>query len=546
MISQATLRFPGLQQVVRWSFTLSHGVAPGVANIDIAPQFGVPAEIGTLEIRFVRNRLRFTDCAIDHALVRRDPRGMIVGLTLLDRRWKWRFGEISSRYNLRTRGERLDEATEKTPQELATLLLMALGESGFSVDELPNQTRPEVDWVAANPAGELAALCDALGCRIVLGLDDRVSIRRIGAGAELPNLLEQRTQTFGIDPPARPDSLKVVGGPTRFQTKFRLEAVGLDSDGSIVPIDQLDYVPAEGWSTESPAGFPNLASADARARAAASVYRWYRIKCTAPDNTAGTFRLPGDHGSVSDLWQLLPLEPGLVDTERGPDGIERAQPPIVEGIFWPGSPDGQNVPASRRYDRPFEIDAARGIVQFAEPVVKRDATNDTFAPAELYLTIGHLLYETDSRQELRFTDERPVPAAPTGAGVQILRRDDLVQTIVTRYSDTHNPTAVETNQDQLASEAAAALEAGLAALETRETAQAEYAGIVPISPDGAIYQVVWSGSPDGAVTHAGRLVEFATSVPAYAERQSLHAERLAEEESRRVARATARLLRSER
>src|SRR5262245_23514925 len=106
---QALLRFPGIQQVIRWSFTLSHGAAPSVATVDVAPQAGAPAEVGTLQIVFGSLRLQFPDCVVDHALVRRSPAGMVVGLTLLDRRWKWKFGEISGRYNLRTRSGALDE-----------------------------------------------------------------------------------------------------------------------------------------------------------------------------------------------------------------------------------------------------------------------------------------------------------------------------------------------------------------------------------------------------------------------------------------------------
>jgi hypothetical protein len=43
------------------------------------------------------------------------------------------------------------------------------------VSGLPNLSRPEVDWVFANPAQELAALAESLGCRVVLGLDGRVA-----------------------------------------------------------------------------------------------------------------------------------------------------------------------------------------------------------------------------------------------------------------------------------------------------------------------------------------------------------------------------------
>lgn len=243
---QPLLRFPGINGVVRWTFTLSHGISPSVCSVDIVPQATLPAEMGTLQILFGSVRMQFRDCLIDSAKVRRSGAGQIIGLAILDRRWKWKFGEISGRYNLRLKDGKVDPATEKTPHQLATLLFQAMGESSFSVGELPNTSRPEVEWSYANPAHELAALAESLGCRVVLGIDNRVSLRRIGTGALLPDVGAQRSEDFGFDPPTRPDSLKLIGGPTRFQTKFRLEAVGEDSDGSIRPIDQLTYKPTAG------------------------------------------------------------------------------------------------------------------------------------------------------------------------------------------------------------------------------------------------------------------------------------------------------------
>ena len=56
---------------------------PAVATVEIAPQAQAPAEVGTLQILFGALRLQFPDCAVDHALVRRSPAGMVVALTLL-------------------------------------------------------------------------------------------------------------------------------------------------------------------------------------------------------------------------------------------------------------------------------------------------------------------------------------------------------------------------------------------------------------------------------------------------------------------------------
>ena len=545
MALQALLRFPGVQQVMRWSYTMSHGITPGVCTIDIVPQFGVPAEVGTLQVLFGSVRLQFPGFVVDAARVRRSTSGMVVGLTLLDRRWKWKYGTISGRYNLRTSTGDLDRDTEKSPQELAALLLQALGEAGFSVSELPNVARPEVDWDLANPAGVLAALCEQLGCRVVLGLDNRVHLCRTGVGALLPAIDAQRTVSLGIDPPERPDSLLFVGGPSRWQTQFRLEAVGEDSDGTVRPIDELDYAPEEGWTTEPWIGFPNIDDAENRARATRSVYRWYRILCTAPAEEAGIFLLPGRHGQVEELWQVLPLENRLIDTEAGPDGIDRPQAPYIEGTWWDEGADGENL-EPRRFEGQFTLDTARGIVRFREPMVRRDPDDDTIHPAELYLTVAHPLHEQATRAEVRCWLERRMPGAPLGTGAQVVRRDDVVETFITRYSPDHQPTDVESNTIDVEREANAALDAALAQFQVLATADVEYAGIVPIPLDGAIQQVVWSGSPQGAVTRASRNQEFSIMVPSWKERRASETNRLAQENTRRLIRAAGRLQRGER
>src|SRR5579871_3314191 len=158
------LSFPGIDLVRSWSFTLSHGITPGVAHVEIAPQSDVPAEIGTMTISFGDVELDFPGCVLDSAQVRRDRSGMVVHLAILDRRWAWRYGAVSGRYNLRQQDGTLDASTEMAPQDLAALLLSAMGESNFDVSGLPNLARPEVDWVYANPAQELAELAESLGC----------------------------------------------------------------------------------------------------------------------------------------------------------------------------------------------------------------------------------------------------------------------------------------------------------------------------------------------------------------------------------------------
>ena len=214
-----------------------------------------------------------------------------MSVRILDRRWKWQYGEISGRYNIREKEEEylIDPDTEKKPRQLATLLLAAMGEVGYSVDELPNDNRPQKHWVSANPANELYQLCDSLGCRVVLGLDNRVRLRRVGSGASLPVLGIEISDSVGIDAQARPDSIKVVCGPTRYQARFFLEAVGKDVDGRIKFLDDLSYRPDDGWGAANVDGdFDDVRDESrcaAQKLAILSVFKWYRIEAPAVEHS---------------------------------------------------------------------------------------------------------------------------------------------------------------------------------------------------------------------------------------------------------------------
>jgi hypothetical protein len=509
------LSFPGVSLVRSWSFTLSRGVTPSVALVEIAPQYDLPAEIGALVIEFDGVTLEFPDCALDSATVRRDRSGMIVSLAILDRRWAWRFGQITGRYNLRDEAGRLDSDTEQSPRELAALLFAAMGEAAGDASFLPDDARPMVDWVYANPADALQNLAEDLGCAVVLGLDGAITLQPLGEGVDLPETGTERTRNFGIDPPTRPDSLLLVCGPTRYETMFRLEAVGQEPTGEIVPIDDLSYAPAAGWANEAWLGFANIADANSRAKARQMVYRWYRIKCTAPSNADGQFAIAGYEGEIAELRQLLPLEPQRVSTYSDVDGTLRPEPPEISGVYWDRALDGRNVPTQRRYRGSFTVDVERGIVKFAEPVMQVNPSAAAgFLEAELYLTIGHTVQDLERHVADRYTTERALAGESAGTGPAVIRRDDLTRTVITNYDSRNNPTDATENTADLDNEIAVQLDAAESDFETRVTDFVEYAGIVPISPDGAIAQVQWSATEAGAITRASRNSEFSLATPA--------------------------------
>src|SRR5262245_10022613 len=117
--------FPGVQSVLSCSYTMSHGISPSVGQMEIVPQAGVGLG-GTLVLFDGVTTITLRDCRVDQSSVRLDQGGFVTSLSILDRRWKWAFGEISGMYNRRMENGALDLTTEKTPQQLVALCLQAM------------------------------------------------------------------------------------------------------------------------------------------------------------------------------------------------------------------------------------------------------------------------------------------------------------------------------------------------------------------------------------------------------------------------------------
>ena len=589
---QGQLLFPGIQRAMAWSFTFSgHGISPSVAQITLVPQYDQIASFGTMTLTDGNDSIDFFDCCVDSATIVRNNQGLLVYLHIFDRRWRWKFGEIWGAYNRRNEDGTVAKGSQKTCQKLATLLLKAMKEQGFDVSQIPNDTFPEVDWVAANPAEELQHLAESLGCRVVMGTGGRVGIYPLGEGNELPELDSQLTKTFGVDPPDRPDIIKLVCGPDRYQSTFVLEAVGQEVDtvapvltdtqlkqahaaqtklaaGDIKKIDDLSYKPKGGWQTEFPPYFGNVASPNGgsdnqtRARAADTVYSMYRINGTA-DNSDGTYNIQGYTGTVSYRWQVLPLENGMVETyveekensatgEKAP--VEAQLPPKIEGIFWDKSSDDTIIDSIRPVTISFSLDASSGIVTFSEPIYQ--LKNGQTFPAQLWLTVGHPIKNADSRQPVRTVFTQSVPGESTGTGPLIIRRDEMQRRYIGSYKQPPNNitktsgnvwsiAGAQSNADtynDLKDEANYTLQATLYEIQDKETSQASYGGLVNISPDGAIQQVQWSMSSAGLITTASRNAEHDPHVPGYRERStfaSLRALRLQSRQLLQVANSAA-------
>lgn len=526
---QGLATYPGIGLLLDASVTLAHGISPSSARLSIVPQAALPSEYGTLSITFGNVMIELPGCRLDYGTVERTSTGEVSQVTLLDRRWRWRFGRISGTYNARRDDFSLQQGTaetadtERTPQELATLCLEAMGEGEFDVSDLPNDSRPSVEWDGAVPAEALARLCDELACQVVLQLDNRVAIRRVGVGAALPDLsVLQRSATINV--PERPDAIAVVGSPNRYQVDFRLEAVGLTGDDSptgdaFAPIDQLGYLPTGGWSAVD---LPYFHQVDVASRKLAqkSVFRYYRIETPVV--------VPGYEGPsgnlVSRLEQILPIEDEQVAAVNE-SGQLANQPAVVFGVWHPDALDvanstGQLVPLEEQdetestgpvYRRAFTIDTARGLVIFAEPVYRNTHASATgsagfevvVGPAELVLRAACSVRDPESLTLERYHRQRSTGAGG-GTAPRYLRHDEIVLTHTPQYAQSYALMGVETNAADVHPMADHYLDAAEAEYEIVEPQFAIYPGVVSVELDGAIRQVSFRIGGSGATTTVTR------------------------------------------
>jgi hypothetical protein len=529
---QGLAYFPGVAQIVGCSLVCSHGITPGTIVLTIAPQLDFETVGGTLTLSDGNSSVTFPDCKVDRHAFQRNPAGLVWRLTILDRRWKWAWGQISGSYNLRGDDGSLRADTEMSPQGLATLCLVALGESGYDVGRLPNSSRPLVEWNFDRPAEALAQLCDELGCRVVLRLDNTVSIEVIGVGAALPSD-GVADDSLTIDPPEQPDQMAVACGRDRFQVDFPLQAVGLNRDNRWVPIDQLVYRPSAGWSTIDLPYFTMVAAND-RERAKATVFRCYQIVVPAT--------IP-DYGQVTSLAQIVPIEVEQVETTMGTQGgtLQVANKPAqvygsyfsdTEGLKNSCHPDQidprafQNTP--QEYKRHFTIDQNLGIVKFAD-YVYANASDDSFGQpgavtrtaATLYLRVACSVSDATTRAPQRYQRTRSYDQrfnTPT----RYLPHNEIVLTHVPVYDQKYRVQSVTTNRSDVNGQCDYYLDAAELPYQTTFPETIRYVGLRgDIELDGAIQEIVFDIGSSGCTTTASRNDEQVSRFPSYAERRAL-------------------------
>jgi hypothetical protein len=562
-VNHSYATYPGVQNVLGASYTLTHGITPSVVSFQIIPQTAAIASTGDVVFYHGTTTLTLRDCRADQSSMVRSTDGTLVSFSAVDRRWRWKFGEVYGHYNQRDADGLIVTATEKTPQQLAQLLLTAMGETGvIGVSDIPNNARPECEWVAENPAEALADLIEPFGMVVVLQIDGSVAIRQQGVGAPLPANTFLIEQEVSSNPPEIPATVRILGGPNRYQERLELEAVGYDLDGTIKPIDQLSYKPVGGWGKETQF-FASIAASDARTLALRDVFRLYRIRDMNSAIAAPIVTVPGPSptqspvipvgpgmpgqaapqvqpqqpGGVSYtvqyLREILPLEKGLVQTGPDANGIRRRRPEAVFGEYYVGNislefprNSSRANQAQWRYPGRFTVEHDLGMVRFDEQVVAWNNVLKQFDPARLELECSFTVRHPDTSSQMRWSYTQATGAA-AGYGVEVVRREELVWERFTPYGADGLPLAWQqkTYEAELNTLSQYYANGRISQYVTAAGASGKYVGLQSINPDGAIQQVTWEIGGGGCYTSASRLYEPSPYVPPYKERRVMDLQR---------------------
>ncbi len=223
------IEWPGLNTYFEAYMTLGHGIQPGVCIVVCPAQDTPLSAFGTLVWRAGNLAISLPACRIDKIEGSIDPqRGRIWTITILDRRWQWRFGEIQGWWNVRESNMAIRRGTDRSVRDLAKMYLIAMGEKHYDVDELPDKVYPEVRIDPGQPpALALENLCEQMACRVVpwfiRGEFTGVKICKLGYGADLPKTNLEFHE--GFDKAELPDQVGIRLAPTIIDVHLPLRAV---------------------------------------------------------------------------------------------------------------------------------------------------------------------------------------------------------------------------------------------------------------------------------------------------------------------------------
>jgi hypothetical protein len=490
---QGFVSYPGIDPHGWESFDFTDlvGISPAMATIKMFPPEGLPDANGDMILTYGDNTITLKDMHVDAVMYEAGGGGQTATVRFLDERWAWSFYQITGYYNLKMHNGLVNPDHEKTPRELATLLFKAMQVHQFDVSALPNDARPECDWHNANAAQELSKICDDLGCRIVPKRSDGSwHIVVTGEGDDLPDGLPYNDFGSGIDPKERPDYIKVVTAPFRFQVCLELKAAGRDSkDQAWKDIEKLSYKPnvVTGRPANSGAEFgynlkqftnvdykrvvqPDGSAKSPREFACETVFRSWRI-ADKPSNVAtqigpngeNQFFLPGygeylanRAGDFVTRKQLL-ITSELVESWVDQNDVDHKRPAFIMGTFYDQRLPNQMSKAGTRIDYQTarsdqlsldggnsfsiandELDTDLVIVSTSQQMLTYyPYTNDSKSPfgaAKIFLVCAVSVREPDTWQPIRYEKLLHIGNGTNKDFCHVLIKEDIQPWVISDYN----------------------------------------------------------------------------------------------------------------
>ncbi|MCR9292900.1 MAG: hypothetical protein NXI32_09285 [bacterium] len=542
--------FGRIRGVISANFPLSRGVSPSVCSVTIPPISGLDRAPQPMIFSDGFRTVAFRDCIISDVSPSVDQSGFETWtVSILDRRWRWKFGQISGTYNIR-RGDSIITSTMRSPRQLAALCFEAMGEKRFDVSRMPNDTYPFVDWDVERPDAALDQLCQMVGAHVALRVDDVPAIYQDGIGFDLPNI-PSSSASKGFNFGVVPGKVGVLSAPFEWQMDFKLLPVGQDVDGTIKDIYKLSYAPKPkqiakqkltGWLFSHPdvmQGVPERV----RKYAEKSVWKWFKI--VKPDIEV----MPMTNIPLHSTRQLVFLDHQLdfehleieqrVARKNGwfdMTGRVRRRPEVfgkfsdngdnnIDGTFkeseFPAGND-QSRNATLLYPKAFDLDSDRGLVKFGDPVymenpvtqADRGKEQPTIMIPDIRLRVAVNLRSPTTQALYRAVMTKAVPGANDLRTINYETREDIQpRYTLTAEGGEHNLPEV---RQQLA------YYANFAAYQyqLKNPGSGTYPQVIPASPDGRLAQVVWSIDSEGFIsTSIYRDIEGLLNIVDYDERR---------------------------
>jgi hypothetical protein len=349
---------------------------------------------------------------------------------------------------------------------------------------------------------------------------------KLGTGATL-STTDMFAGTTTMDPKLAPRYVRNCFSESVAQVRMKLEAVGLDTDGTWQLIDDLSFAPVGGWLLTPPYTLGDAVTGltdEQKIEAQAYVRSAYRISGFADE----TWEIPdGSEVVISGLEMLLPVIGRVLDTEDirpddsyAPfrvygkylkDADEVAQPAVLADML---TDIGDRVTG-----RAMHLDEENGILIFREPIYYVDAYE--FHPADLWIELTVRIREAATGAWRHY--EYDVEVNPSGIGYHTVRHENRAETVV-EYDDSHAVTGYSSNQTALNSLGNAAATAAAGAYATSASQMIVYnQPKIALRCDGAIVQIkhVFTYGEDAHAvnrTTAARNFEFDRGIPSRAQR----------------------------